>query len=950
MARALPVSLAWGMLAACGSVAAAEGAVPREGLALWLDAADAGTLLVEGGSVREWRDRSGRGRHAGQAEPEARPRLGEALPSGLRPVSFDGVSQYLTGPAVLPERHGAYTIAALWRPRRFGVQSVFEQAAVPLQPHTRAALLAVNEAYGFNGESNDCHSLVRYEPGEWRLTCLEVDRGRPRNVRLWDNGALYTGATREPGALRLGAGAMTIGRKAALPAEFLSGDVAAVLVYERTLEEGERRALLAWLDAEWGVDVLGWFRTPDGGFLSFDFDDETYGEGWRVEGTAFGSGPARGALPGQMEVTGFLGNGLVNSYHGGDGSMGVLTSPPFVIGRRYIRFLIGGGKYPGETCLDLVCEGRVVRTATGPNDRPGGSERLEWAQWDVADLAGKTGLFRVVDRATGGWGHITVDHIVQTDRPLPVLTDQERELTAEKRYLNLPIRDGAPKRRLRVFADGEAVREGFVPLADGTPDYWVFLDLAPFRGKRLRLHAERLPETSQALAAIEQGDAIKGAEDLYRERLRPQVHFTTRRGWNNDPNGLVYHAGEWHLFYQHNPYSTVWDTMHWGHAVSRDLMHWEELPIALYPDALGPCFSGSAVVDEGNTAGFRQGDALPMVCIYTAAGNPFVQCLAYSLDRGRTWARYDGNPVLPHIVGANRDPKVIWYPPRRCWVMALYLDGNEFGLFSSPDLKRWERLSTVTLPGSTECPELFEIPVAGKPGETRWIFYGGNGLHLIGRFDGKAFSAEAGPLPLHHGNCFYASQTFNRAPGGRRVLMAWGTVTFPGMPFNQMMTLPVEVTLRETREGLRLFVEPVPELTVLHGPGVEMSAQALPAGETPVAGVRGEALHVRAEFAVGEAAAAGLRVRGVEVLYDARERRVTCNGHSAPLEPEGDRVALEVVADRASLEVFAGGGRAYLPIGVLLPADQRGLALVRRGAPGRLVRLQAWELNSIWQR
>jgi sucrose-6-phosphate hydrolase SacC (GH32 family) len=410
----------------------------------------------------------------------------------------------------------------------------------------------------------------------------------------------------------------------------------------------------------------------------------------------------------------------------------------------------------------------------------------------------------------------------------------------------------------------------------------------------------------------------------------------------------VYNAGEWHLFYQHNPYSTRWDNMHWGHAVSRDLMHWEELPVALYPDPLGPCFSGSAVVDRAGTTGFQTGAEPAMVCIYTAAGNPAVQCLAYSTDRGRTWAKYAGNPVLPHIIGGNRDPKVIWYAPGRCWVMALYLDQNDYGLFSSPDLKRWERLSTVTVPGCSECPEFFEIPVAGKAGETRWVFYGGTGAHLIGRFDGKTFTPESGPHALHRGNCFYASQTYNDAPDGRRVLIGWGTVSMPGMPFNQMMTQPVDLTLRETAEGLRLFVQPVPELARLHGTAVEMGETAVAPGETPVSGIDTEALHLRAEFAAGDAAAFGLTLRGVSVTYDARAQQLECCGLAAPLKPEGGKVTLEAIVDRTSIEIFANDGTVYMPVGVVPAEKNRGAALFSREAPTRLVRLQAWPLKPVW--
>lgn len=918
------------------------------GLVLWLDAADPASLVGDARGVREWRDKSGRGHHVGQPDPAARPAVLPAAQNGLALLSFDGARTYLTGPAVLPAGHGAYTVIAIWRPRRSGgVQSIFEQAEVPLRAHSRAALLAVGDRYGFNGESNDRHDLVPFEPKAWRLSCLEVDNAHQSNLRLLDNGLVHIGASGDPAALRLGAGGVTVGRKLATDNEYLDGEIAEILVFDRVLAEDERREVLDALDRKWGFDVLGWFHTPDGRVLSFDFDGEDYGE-WTVEGTAFGSGPARGTLPNQMEVTGFLGAGLVNSYHGGDGSVGTLTSPPFVIERRYIRFLIGGGKYPGTACIDLLVDGQVVRTATGPNDRPGGSERLDWEQWDTTELIGRTAVIRIVDRETGGWGHINIDHIIQTDRRLVPLVDQSRQLLATARYLNFPVRDGAPKRRVQVIVEGNVQRDFVIPLADAEPDYWVFMDLVPFRGRTITVRAERVPEDSGALAAVEQGETIKGAEDLYRERLRPQFHFTSRRGWNNDPNGLVYHAGEWHLFYQHNPYSTRWDNMHWGHAVSPDLVHWQELPVALYPDHLGPCFSGSAVVDLHNTAGFSNGDEPAMVCIYTSAGNPCVQSLAYSTDRGRSWTKYPDNPVLGHVAGANRDPKVIWYAPKRQWVMALYLDQHDYGLFESPDLKQWSRLDTVTIPGTTECPEFFEIPIEGRPDETRWLFYGGNGGYLVGRFDGRQFTPEAGPHRMQQGNCWYASQTFNGAPDGRRILIAWGTRAMPGMPFGQMMTFPVELTLRETAEGLRLFAWPVHEIETLVADRRTFADLSLEDGVTPLAGVEGELFDLELELEPGEAREIGFVVRGVPVTYNVATGQLTAAGATAALALQDGRIRLRALIDRCSLELFGNGGVLYMALGPTYAEADRTLALFAHGGAGRASRVEVRALRSAW--
>ena len=190
-----------------------------------------------------------------------------------------------------------------------------------------------------------------------------------------------------------------------------------------------------------------------------DFEGATYSD-WKVAGDAFGAGPAHGTLPSQMAVSGFRGRGLVNSYHGGDRSVGRLTSPEFTIRRSYITFLIGGGGWEGRTCLNLLVGGKIVRTATGPNTQPGGSEELAPASWDVREWAGKSAQIEIVDDAVGGWGHINVDEIVQTDRKPPaLLIGATRSLVIRKRYLNLPVRTGAPKRRMSLLVEGRVVRE-----------------------------------------------------------------------------------------------------------------------------------------------------------------------------------------------------------------------------------------------------------------------------------------------------------------------------------------------------------------------------------------------------------------------------------------------------------------------------------------------------------
>lgn len=689
-----------------------------------------------------------------------------------------------------------------------------------------------------------------------------------------------------------------------------------------------------------------------------DFEGNTYGN-WKTTGDAFGTRPAQGKLPNQMDVEGFKGKGLVNSYNGGDDSKGTLTSPSFKIERKYLQFLIGGGGWEGLTCMNLLVDGKVVRTATGPNIQSGGSERLENQQWDVSEYLGRDAIIQIVDQATGTWGHINVDQIVQSDSKINGLVqDAMRSMDVEKSYLNLPIKNGGPKRRMSVLVDGKAEREFDIELADAAPDWWAFLDLTPFKGKQVTFKVAKLPDTSKGLSSIEQSDKIKGDERPYSEALRPQFHFSSKRGWLNDPNGLVFYKGEYHLFYQHNPYGWGWGNMTWGHAVSPDLVHWKELPNALYPDEHGTMFSGSAVVDWKNTAGFQTGDEPALVAFFTAAGRPFTQGIAFSNDKGRTWTKYDKNPVLPHQFGENRDPKVIWHAPENKWVMALYLDRadkrNDYALFSSTDLKSWDKLCDVTIPGDGECPEFFEIAVDGNKQDTRWVFYGASGWYLIGKFDGKTFQAESAPQQMQHGNCWYASQTYTDIPSsdGRRILIPWGRTDgdlHKGMPFNQAMGIPVELKLAKTDEGLRLTVNPVKELESLRGDFQTIKPQTLRPGENPLASTHGELLEVVSELTLGDATEIGFHLRGVGVVYDVKKQELSCGNRKATLKPVNGKIQLRMMVDRTTIDIFGNDGQFYMPMGLVIAPDNKKLEVFAKGGDAQINLLKVYELKSAWK-
>jgi fructan beta-fructosidase len=674
-------------------------------------------------------------------------------------------------------------------------------------------------------------------------------------------------------------------------------------------------------------------QPPDDDILIADFEGKDYGD-WKVTGTAFGPGPARGTLPGQMPVSGYLGQGLVNSFFGGDAATGTLTSPPFKVQRKYINFLVGGGKHPDQTCINLLVGGKRVRTATGPNDKPGGSEQLDWHTWDVGDFIGKEAVIEIVDHHTGGWGHINVDHIVQSNRR-KMAGPIQLKLMIDKRYLHLPVKTGATMRRMKFIVNEKTVREFDIELAQDKADFWVFTDVAAFKGQKLVIDTT-LPEDedSPTLKRIVQADDVPDADTLYKERDRPQFHFTARRGWLNDPNGLVYFDGEWHLFFQHNPYGWNWGNMHWGHAVSRDLIHWKELGEALYPRQYGDwCFSGSAWVVP---------DAGPRLALaFTSTGRG--ECIALSGDRGRTWAEAEGNPVVKHN---GRDPRVLWHGPTKSWVMAVYDEekGRTIAFYTSPDLRKWTLQSRIG--EFFECPDLFELPVDGDAGKSKWVLYAADGQYVLGTFDGKQFTPEPGRHRLWHGP-FYAAQTYSNAPDGRRIQVGWAQIAFPGMPFNQQMTIPCELTLRTTADGVRMFARPVPEVERLRAKEAK-HVTTLHAGKPFDPGIQGELLDVSADFDPRGAEQLGINVRGVPVTYDVKKQTLTCGKHTAPLPLEGKRLRLRLLVDRGSVEAFAGDGRVAVVAGGPLSPENTRVELFAHGGDAQVSALSVAALRSAW--
>ncbi len=705
-----------------------------------------------------------------------------------------------------------------------------------------------------------------------------------------------------------------------------------------------------------GWSAVAMAMADDADILVADFEWETWeSSGWTVTGEAFGPGPAEGTLPRQMKVTGYLGQRLVNSFHGGDDPVGTLTSPAFTIQRKYLNFLIGGGGFAGETCMNLLVDGRVVRTATGPNTQPGGTEALDWKSWDVRDLTGQQAVLQIVDSRSGGWGHINVDHIVQSDRKVELVTIG-RDLTVDRKYLHLPVRSGAPMRLMRLIADGTMVRQFEIELAEDRPDFWTYTEVDAWKGKTLRVEVDRMLGDSTVLEALTLGDTWPERDQIYAERLRPQFHFSPARGWMNDPNGMVYYDGQYHLFFQHNPFGTSWGNMTWGHAVSTDMIHWRQRRNALHMDRLGTIFSGSGLVDHQNTTGWATDQHQPIVAVYTSAGGtsaesrgqPFTQSIAYSVDGGRSFTKYEDNPVLDHLVGGNRDPKVIWHEPTEQWVMVLYLQRPRFAFFGSPDLRSWTKLSELEIPDGHECPDLFELPVDGDPENTRWVVWEAAGRYFVGHFDGQTFTPETPLLDSCYGANDYAAQTFSDIPrdDGRRIQIAWmRRGRYPDMPFNQQMTVPRVLTLRTTPEGIRLFIEPVEELAVLRTRKHSHEDVILHATPVRLESGDGKLFDIQAVFELGEARTVGIDVRGHRIEYSVDDQQLSALGRRAPLRAEAGRITLRILVDRTSVEVFANEGRVQMAHCFLPDADQRELTVFATGGPARAPSISVWELR-----
>jgi fructan beta-fructosidase len=512
-----------------------------------------------------------------------------------------------------------------------------------------------------------------------------------------------------------------------------------------------------------------------------------------------------------------------------------------------------------------------------------------------------------------------------------------------QQYLNIPIGRQAKLRIFTISENGAAKRVFPLQLADEKVDYWIYLDISQFKGQTITLSG---PATQTELDRIYQDRTIRDAATMYKEVNRPQFHFTVKRGWSNDVNGPIFFNGQYHMFWQAFPFGVLWDTgfMYWGHATSKDLIHWTELSPAMMLDKLGSPWSGSSLIDHHNDAGFGEN---ALVLVYTAfdrISEKEVQCLAYSTDNGATFTRFDGNPVLDTNaeVGTHqtRDPHVFWYAPTQRWVMVLFeKDGTS--IFNSTDLKKWTR--TSHLKGLYECPDLFELPIDRDRSRTKWIIHGGSSAYYIGTFDGKTFTPESSELRYAEGktaegeDLLYAAQSFAEMPDGRRIQMAWGRIWEEDMAFTQMMLFPTEFRLVTTGDGLRMVAMPIKEIEALHGKHHAWTLLTVVDADLQLREIPPGPLHVKMVVSLPKDGGLALQYQGTDL--------VTLRSGDF----EGGHGSIEILIDKAVAEVFINEGRRYIIRELPASNDPAGLRVHTEGTAATLDRVDVYELMSMWE-
>jgi sucrose-6-phosphate hydrolase SacC (GH32 family) len=644
-------------------------------------------------------------------------------------------------------------------------------------------------------------------------------------------------------------------------------------------------------------------------FPNSDFETGTL-DGWTVDGDAFKVQPTQGdnTLARNRETANVQGKWWIGSYEKFNGREG---EPGAIIGDDLTGTL---------TSREFVIQRPYIVFRIGAGNLPGevgvrllvdgrrmdlatgiDSETMVIHSEDVRNLIGKSARLQIFDNATGGWGHINADDF---------------------RAADAPVRDSSMD---------FAFTDGISPLA--------------------------YPDTG------------------YNQPLRPQFHFMSRQNWLNDPNGMVYDGQRYHLFFQHNPKSTAWGNMTWGHATSLDMIHWEQQDHALLPYKVdrrsGTIFSGTAVIDHNNSLGKQVGDTKTMCAFFTFAAEPdFYQAMAYSTDRGNTWTYWnDGRAIVPNqgFDSGERDPKVFWHAASQQWIMVLWVQEKPGRVrwFTSQNLVDWEIASDLMRDWAYECMDVVFLPVDGDINNKKCVVYDASFDYEIGTFDGQKFSAESQTLKTAQGN-YYAAQTFNQAPGDRVVQIGWmrggpDSSQLFNVPHNQQMAFPVELSLKTTEEGIRLFCQPIQEIDTLVKNSYDIGEVMLEKNVNALSGIEQlDLVDLHVIFSPGEAKQIVFALPRVTLTYDVAQQTLLHSGIDDAgqpreticmdnLAPKNGRVTLRLLIDRLTVEAYAFDGAKFAAHYIDPRQGPEELSIHSVGGTAMLHKLIVRELESAWK-
>lgn len=475
------------------------------------------------------------------------------------------------------------------------------------------------------------------------------------------------------------------------------------------------------------------------------------------------------------------------------------------------------------------------------------------------------------------------------------------KLEIRKKYLIFPVNTLSSVKVLSFCEDSAELYRLSIKLDDASPNFYAYVDVSRFIGKTLNLSIT--PDMKISFTESETMDL----PDLYGETYRPQIHFTTKNGWLNDPNGLIYLDGQYHMFYQHNPCENRWGNMHWGHAVSCDMIHWEEKDIALFPDHTGAMFSGSAILDEKNLLGLGD-DSTPTALLYYTATDPHMQYIAYSTDGFQSIQKL-GKHVVPTLAKFDRDPKVIFCDEWDAYVMALYLEKDVYGLLRSRDLVKWQLMQRIALLGDNECPDLF--PVVADDGQRRWVLMGAHGRYVVGEMQKNSFVPLQETLSLNYGGTAYAGQTFSHLPNGRIVRIDWDKWYLGTPGINGQMSIPYELTLALCDGTYRLCANPIKEMESLFDGNQTFEKVELKGKQAKRIELAPSAYMIKLKC---EQKNAVLKMtlfgRTYTLDLGANQLNFGCD-RTLPLSLSQSQVELTMIVDRCSAEMFLDRGKIY---------------------------------------